>query len=56
VNAQNIGKRTKALINIGDLLGRYCEAALQERAAIAKKIEKESARLPTEASKPKTKK
>jgi hypothetical protein len=36
------GKRTITLIQIGDLLARYCDVAQPERAAIAKQIEKES--------------
>jgi hypothetical protein len=39
------GKRITMLVHIGDLLGRYCEAAQPKRAAIAKQIEKETARI-----------
>jgi hypothetical protein len=44
------GKRIKKLIQIGDLLRRYCDTAPQGRAAIAKKVEKEVARLLAEES------
>jgi len=43
--AENPGERTKTLIRIGDLLARYCEVALSERASIAKQVEKEAARI-----------
>jgi hypothetical protein len=55
--AEYPGKRTKALINIGDRLARYVEAAPSERAAIAKQIEKEASRiLASEGNRPKNKK
>jgi hypothetical protein len=55
--AEYPGKRTKALINIGDRLARYVEAAPPERAAIAKQIEKEASRiLASEGNRPKNKK
>jgi hypothetical protein len=41
--SEHPGKRTKALIKIGDLLGRYCEAPESERPALAKRIEAEAA-------------
>ena len=50
------GKRIITLVQIGGLLRRYCDAAPQGRGAIAKKIEKEAARLLVEKSKPNTKK
>jgi hypothetical protein len=37
--------RTKALIHMGDLLARYCEAQQSERPAIAQQIEKEATRI-----------
>jgi len=55
--AEYPGKRTKALINIGDRLARYVEAAPSERAAIAKQIEKEASRiLASEVNRSKNKK
>jgi hypothetical protein len=43
--AEYPGKRTKALINIGDRLARYVEATPSERAAITKQIEQEASRI-----------
>jgi hypothetical protein len=43
--AEHPGKRTKALISMGDRLARYVEAAPSERATIAKQVEKEAARI-----------
>lgn len=37
------GKRTKALVRIGTLLAKYCEAPESERATLAKQIETEAA-------------
>jgi hypothetical protein len=39
------GKRVTTLIQIGDLLARYCEVTQPERAAIAKQVEKEALRV-----------
>lgn len=39
------GKRVTTLVQIGDLLARYCEVAQAERATIAKQIEKEAVRV-----------
>jgi hypothetical protein len=55
--AEYPGKRTKALISIGDRFARYVEAAPSERAAIAKQIEDEASRILTvEGNRPKKKK
>jgi len=43
--AEKPGGRTKALIRIGDVLARYCEAPESERSRIAKQIEAEAARI-----------
>jgi hypothetical protein len=55
--AEYPGKRTKALISIGDLLARYVEASASERPAIAKQIENQASRiLAAGGNKPKSKK
>jgi len=43
--AERPRERTKALIHMGDLLARYCEAQQSERPAIAQQIEEEATRI-----------
>jgi hypothetical protein len=55
--AEDPGKRTKALIRMGDLLARHVEASPSKRAEIVKQIENEASRiLAAQGNKPKTKK
>jgi hypothetical protein len=43
--AEKPGKRSEALIRIGDLLARYCEVSLAKRPGITKAIEMEAAHI-----------